>query len=154
MENNNKFNYLLLMILPILLTINVLNKMEEKKILKVLNHYEEVDRIILVDNNDDKHEVFETDFINCKNLLKPLDILTKKNASEINKELGSKVLDVEYYIGDEKLLKSAIYSLKHKPKAEFEYFFFEFNDGYYTMVVDGNYRSINDKNLYCLSKYL
>ncbi|HSH36447.1 hypothetical protein [Schnuerera sp.] len=72
-----------------------------------------------------------------------MDILNKKHGNEITKELGDKITDIEYYIGNQKLLKSTIYSLNNQPKGELKHFYFEFNGKYYTMMVDGNFRSIN-----------
>ena len=58
----------------------------------------------------------------AKNLLEPLDIVSKKNGRN-NKELGDKIIEIEYYIGKQKLLKSGIYSLNHKPQVdELEHF--------------------------------
>ena len=127
---------------------------EEKRIIKILNHYDEVDKIVLVNSNKG-YEVSEVNFSNYKNSLKPLDIVNKKYASEITKELGDKIIDIEYYIGDQRLLKSVIYSLNYKPQGdELEHFYFEVDSKYYTMMVDGKFRSINDKDIEWLSQYL
>lgn len=154
MKNSNKIYYLLIIILAILFTICMGDSVEKKRIVKVLDHYEEVDKIVIISDKD-KYEVSESNFSSFKNSLEPLDIVNKKNGREITKELGDKIIEIEYYIGKQKLLKSVIYSLNHKPQGdELEHFYFEIDSKYYTMMVDGNFRSVNDKNIEWLSQYL
>jgi|BioPla2DNA2_1021312.scaffolds.fasta_scaffold103600_1 hypothetical protein len=154
MKRRDKVYYLLIIISAILFIIGIGKSMEEKRIVKILNHYEEVDKIVIIKNKD-KYEVSKSNFSSFKNLLEPLDIVSKKNGREITKELGDKIIEIEYYIGKQKLLKSGIYSLNHKPQVdELEHFYFEVDSKYYTTMVDGTFISINDKNMEWLSQYL
>ena len=62
MKSRNKIYYLLIIILTILFSIRMVDSAEEKRIIKILNHYDEVDKIVLVNSNKG-YEVSEVNFL-------------------------------------------------------------------------------------------
>lgn len=153
MENRTKLYYFLISITIILGIISVIENIRSQRIVKVLNHYNEIDKIVII-KDENKHEIAGSDFDKYKNALEPRNIVNKKNGKEITEKLESKVIDIEYYIGNQKLLESSIYSLSDKLKDDFKHFSFEVSEKFYTMVVNKEYRSVDKMNRNFLLEYL
>ena len=118
MKSKTKLHYFLISITIILSIISITDNLRTQKIVKVLNHYNK----IVITKEENKHEISEVNLDKYKSALEPRNIINKKNGEEITKKLENKIINVEYYIGDQKLLESSIYSLSDKPKGDFEHY--------------------------------
>lgn len=153
MKNKTKLYYLLISIAIILSLIGIFNNLRTQRIVKVLNHYNEINKIVII-KDENKHEISEDNLAKYKNALEPRNIINKKNGKEITKKLEDKIIDIEYYISDQKLLESSIYSLSDKPNGDFEHYSFEIDGKPYTMVVNKEFRSVNKMDRRFLLEYL
>ena len=132
--------------------INIADSMKTKKVVEVLNKYHEVDKIIIL-KGENTYEILGNDIEKYKNALEPRNIVSRKNGKAITEKLGDKIIDIEYYIGSKRLLDSSIYPLSDKPN-EFINYTFEINNELYTMLVNNEYRSVNEVNRSFLLEYL
>lgn len=152
MKNNKRF-YFFTAITIILAIISITGNMKEKRIVKVLNRYNEIDKILII-KDDNKYEIIGFDLEKYKEALEPRNIVSKKNGKGITGKIGNKIIDIEYYIENQKLLESSIYSLSDKLNDDFKSYSFEVSDKFYTMVVNKEYRGVDKMNRNFLLEYL
>lgn len=148
----NKFLYFLIAVSLILTIISLADSMRTKRIVEVLNNYHEIDKILIFKDGNE-YEIVGNHIEKYKDALEPRNIVSKRNGKQITENLKDKIIDIEYYIGSKKLLKSSIYVLSDKP-ASFLYYTFRVNNQLYTMIVNNEYRSVNKVDRSFLLEYL
>ena len=151
MKKNKSF-YFFMTFIFIFSIINIADSVRTKRIVEVLNKYNEIDKIIILKDGN-IYEIVGNDIEKYKNALEPKNIVSKKIGKEITKKMKDKIIEIEYYIGTKKLLDSSIYSLSDKPEGFMSYTF-QVDDELYTMLVNNEYRSVNKVNRSFLSEYL
>lgn len=153
MKNRRKLYYASMSIVLILGIFNITEIVRSKRIVNVLNHYNEVDKIVIIKDGN-RHEIVGSSLNKYKNALEPKNIVSKKNGKEITQKLESEIVKIEYYIQDKKLLESSIYSLSDTLTDNFKNYSFQVNENSYTMVVNKEYRSVNKMDKIFLLEYL
>lgn len=147
--------YILMISLAIIaVTIGGLNIAKERRIIEVLNKYQEVDKIIIIDT-EKEYEIPYSELDKYKNALEPRNIISMRKSKKTTEKLKDKVIDIEYYIGSKKLLESSIYSLSGQPEEDFmRGTAFRVADKLYIMIVQKEYRTLNKVDRSFLSKDL
>lgn len=154
MKNKKKMYILMISIAIIAVAIRGFNIIKERRIIEVLNKYQEVDKIIII-KEEIEYEVPYSELDKYKNALEPKHIISMRKSKETTEKLMDKVLDIEYYIGSKKLLDSSIYSLSEKPEEDFmQDTAFRVDDKLYIMIVNKEYRTLDKVDRSFLSKHL
>lgn len=100
----NKLLYFLMVVLFILSIMSLANSMRSKRIVEVLNRYHEIDKIV-ISKDDNKYEIIGFDLEKYKDALEPRNIVSKKNGKEITVKVENKIIDIEYYIENQKIIR-------------------------------------------------
>ena len=77
MKSKTKLHYFLISITIILSIISITDNLRTQKIVKVLNHYNEINKIVIT-KEENKHEISEVNLDKYKNALEPRNIINKK----------------------------------------------------------------------------
>ena len=151
---NNKVFYIFMTFLFILSIISISGSMKSKRIVEVLNKYPEIDKIIIIKEGVE-YEVPYSQLDKYKDALEPRHIISMRKSKETTEKLVDKVIDIEYYIGNKKLLDSSVYSLSSEPEEDFmRSTAFRVDGKLYIMIVRKEYRTVEKVDRDFLSKHL
>lgn len=151
---NGKLFYFFMTFTLIISIISITNSMKSKRIVEVLNKYPEIDKIIIIKEGIE-YEVPYSQLDKYKDALEPRHIIGMRKSKETTEKLIDKVIDIEYYIGNKKLLDSSIYSLSSEPEEDFmRSTAFRVDGKLYIMIVRKEYRTVEKVDRDFLSKHL